>query len=124
MHMGCARSLLIAAALVAFILGSTPRAAADQSAISELNRQVAVTLRAVADAPHRPSFAHPYTFGVEHMQTAGGVSLGHAFVLPAWAAPLAHIDRLLHVHTGDFEFDGWSALTPRGVVRLKYTVRV
>ncbi|HEY7979917.1 MAG TPA: hypothetical protein VID19_00415 [Candidatus Eremiobacteraceae bacterium] len=117
------RSLLIAAALVAFVLASSPRAAADQSAIAELNRQVAVTLRSVGDTPRRPPFVRPYSFGEQRMQTTG-LPVGRAFVLPAWAMPLAHVDRLLHVHTGDFEFDGWSALVPRGVVRLKYTIRV
>lgn len=124
MHMGSARSLLIAAALVAFVLGSSPRAAADQSAIAELNRQVTATLHAVGDSPRRLSFTHPYPFGVRHMHSEAGLPLGRAFVLPAWAVPLAHVDRLLHVHTGDFEFDGWSALVPRGVVRLKYTIKL
>jgi hypothetical protein len=123
MHMGIVRSLMIAAALVAFVLASSTRAAADQSAITELNRQVAVTLRTVNDAPHRPSFARPFPFGERHLQAAG-LPVGRAFVLPAWAIPLAHVDRLLHVHTGDFEFDGWSALVPRGVMRFKYTVKV
>jgi hypothetical protein len=124
MHMGCTRSIVIAAALVAFVFANSQRAAADQSAIAELNRQVAVTLRAAGDTPHRPSFARTYSFGVDQIQAAAGVPLGRSFVLPAWAAPLAHIDRLLHVHRGDFEFDGWSALVPRGVVRLRYSVRL
>jgi hypothetical protein len=124
MHMGCTRSLLIASALVAFVFGCSQRAAADQSAIVELNRQVAVTLRGASEIPRRPSFARPYSYGVDQFQTTAGVPLGRSFVLPAWAAPLTHIDRLLHVHTGDFEFDGWSALVPRGVVRLKYTIRM
>jgi hypothetical protein len=123
MHMGSVRSLLIAAALVACVLANSPRAAADQSAIVKLNRQVAVTLRTVGDSPRRPSFARPYSFGEQRLQNAG-LQVGHAFVLPAWAMPFAHVDRLLHVHTGDFEFDGWSALVPRGVVRLKYTIKV
>jgi hypothetical protein len=124
MHMGSARSIVVAAALVAFVFGSSPRAAADQTSITELNHRVAVTLRTIGDSPRRPSFAHPYSFGAQHMQSGTGLPLGRAFVLPAWAMPLAHVDRLLHVHTGDFEFDGWSALVPRGVVRLKYTVRL
>ncbi len=124
MHMGSARSIVVAAALVAFVFGSSPRAAADQTAITELNHRVAVTLRTIGDSTRPPSVAHPYSFGVQHLQPGAGLPVGHAFVLPAWAMPLAHVDRLLHVHTGDFEFDGWSALIPRGVVRLKYTVRV
>ena len=76
MHMGSARSFMIAAALVAFVLGSTPRAAADQSAIAELNRQVAVTLRAVGDAPRRSSFARPYPFGAQHMRSDDGLPIG------------------------------------------------
>ena len=123
MHMGSARSIVVAAALVAFVFGSSPRAAADQTSITELNRRVAVTLRTIGDSPRRPSFTHLYSFGAQHLQPAG-LPVGRAFVLPAWAMPLAHVDRLLHVHTGDFEFDGWSALVPRGVVRLKYTVKV
>jgi len=124
MHMFSARSIVIVAALVVYVLGSTSRAAADQFAIAELNRQVAVTLRTVGDVPRRPSFARPYSSGMQRMGSDTGLPLGRAFVLPAWATPLAHIDRLLHVHTGDFEFDGWSALAPRGAVRLKYTLRV
>jgi hypothetical protein len=115
----------IAFALVAFSFSSAQEAAADQSAIAQLNSQVAVTLRSVVAGPHRPSFARPFAFDANHFPVpAAAGPLGSRFTLPAWAAPFARANRLLSVHRGGLDFDGWGALLPRGVVRLKYTMRV
>jgi len=118
------RVQMIAFALVAFTFASAQKAAADQSAIAQLNLQIEVTLRSDVHDVQRPTFGRPFAFESNHFPVANSVSpLGRRFTLPQWAAPLAHADRLLSVHTGCFDFDGWGALVPRGVVRLKYTLR-
>ena len=123
--MSSARVYFFAAALLASVLSCAPKAAADPASISELNRQVAITLRSAVFAPHRAAFARPFSFDPDRLPAANAAGpLGRRFTLPAWAAPFARANRLLSVHAGDFQFDGWGALVPRGVVRLKYTVRV
>jgi hypothetical protein len=115
---------MIAFALVAFTIASAQKAAADQSPIAQLNLQIAATLHSGVRTAQRPTFGRPFAFESNHFPVASSVSpLGRRFTLPQWAAPLAHADRLLSVHTGGFEFNGWGALVPRGVVRLKYTLR-
>ena len=127
MRMGnvCIRAAAIAATLAVTHLADTHRAAADQSAIAELNRQVAVKLRSVVDIPPRRNVANDSSIGSDHFDVAGRRGpLGPHFTLPAWAAPFARANRMLSIHSGGFDFDGWSALLPRGVIRMKYTIQL
>jgi len=119
------RVAMSAFALVMLILCGQQRSAADQTTIAELNRQVAVTLRSVLDNPRRQSIANVSPIGADRVDFAGAAGpLGSHFTLPSWAAPFARANRLLSIHSGGFDFDGWNALMPRGVVRLKYTIRL
>lgn len=121
----CFRVVAIAATLAVLVLADPHRAAADQSAIAELNRQVAVKLRSVVDNPRRQSVASLSSIGADHFDVTGARGpLGPHFTLPAWAAPFARANRLLSIHSGGFDFDGWNALLPRGVIRLKYTIQL
>jgi hypothetical protein len=127
MRMGtlCFRVAMIAATLAVVILADPLKAAADQTTIAELNRQVAVKLRSVVDNPRPPSAARIASLSADRLGFAGAAGpLGSHFTLPAWAAPFARANRLLSIHSGGFDFDGWNALLPRGVVRLKYTIRL
>lgn len=127
MRMGtlCFRVAAVTATLAVFVLAGPLRAAADQSTIAELNRQVAVKLHSVVDNPRRQSVAIVSPFGADRLDFARAAGpLGSHFTLPAWAAPFARANRLLSIHSGGFDFDGWNALMPRGVVRLKYTIRM
>jgi hypothetical protein len=119
------RVAAIAATLAVLVLADPHRAAADQSAIAELNRQMAVKLRSVVDNPRPRSAANVSSIGAGRFDVTGARGpLGSHFTLPAWAAPFARANRLLSIHSGGFDFDGWNALLPRGVIRLKYTIQL
>jgi len=121
----CFRVAVIAATLAVLVLADPHRAAADQSAIAELNRQMAVKLRSVVDNPRRQNVANVSSIVGGRFDVAGARGpLGPRFTLPAWAAPFARANRLLSIHSGGFDFDGWNALLPRGVIRLKYTIQL
>ncbi len=127
MRMGniCLRVAAIAATLVMLVLADPHRAAADQSTFAELNRQMAVKLRSVVDNPRPRSAANVPSIGAGRFDVTGSRGpLGRHFTLPAWAAPFARANRLLSIHSGGFDFDGWNALLPRGVIRLKYTIQL
>jgi hypothetical protein len=119
------RVAAIAVTLAVVVLANPQRAAADQNTIAELNRQMAVKLRSVVDNPRPQSVARVSSFGVDRFDVDGARGpLGRHFTLPAWAAPFARANRLLSIHSGGFDFDGWNALLPRGVIRLRYTIQL
>ena len=127
MRMGnlCIRVAAIAAVLSMVLFADPHRAAADQSTIAELNRQMAVKLRSVVDNPRPRQRATAFPIGAGQFDVTGGRGpLGSHFTLPAWAAPFARANRLLSIHSGGFDFDGWNALLPHGVIRVRYTIQL
>jgi hypothetical protein len=111
--------------VAALAWAGSPSLAADQSALTELNQHIATTLRTLATHPRSSVALHPLANAITSLTMPVLVTPGgRRFVLPAWAAPFTRASRLLHVRSGDLEFDGWGALRPGGVVRLQYTLRL